>query len=59
MNTTTRMNPTMRELNDEELDAVSGGCGNGCKGGPYPSTSQGWVLDTVHAVQMIVYGHTS
>jgi hypothetical protein len=54
------MNQTIRELNDEELDAVSGACGNGCRGGPYPSTpSKGWVADTVAAIQTIVYGKPS
>jgi hypothetical protein len=47
-----------RGLNDEELDAVSGGCyvtcgdGKGRTGGGY----KGWVAELVGTIRAIVYG---
>jgi bacteriocin-like protein len=48
------------QLNDEELDAVSGGCYVTCgdgKGRTGGGTSKGWVADLVATIQTIVYGH--
>jgi natural product precursor len=47
------------QLNDEELDAVFGGCYETCgdakghSGGGY----KGWVAELVGTIQAIVYGH--
>ena len=48
-----------RDLNDEELDAVSGGCYVTCgdgKGRTGGTTSKGWVADLVATIRTIVYG---
>ena len=54
------MNTERRELNDAELDAVSGACyvtcGDGAGRAGGPTTSKGWVADLVAAIQTIVYG---
>jgi hypothetical protein len=54
------MKTERRELNDEELDAVSGACyvtcgdAGGRTGGG--TSSKGWVADLVATIQTIVYG---